>query len=84
MWKRGNKDGLDLFLRPTLMDLHDPFLLPDMEKAADRICEAVKNEEPILVYGDYDVDGITGSSIISKIIESMGGDVTVYIPSRFR
>jgi len=64
-------------------DLHDPYLLKDMEKVVKRIVLAIKNKERILVYGDYDVDGITSTFIMYKVIESMGGDVDFDIPNRF-
>ena len=64
-------------------DLHDPYLLKDMEKVVERIILAVKNNERILVYGDYDVDGITSTFIMYKVIESLGGHVDFDIPNRF-
>lgn len=62
--------------------LYDAFLLPDMDKAAERMIDAVNNEEKIAVYGDYDVDGITGTSVIYLYLRSLGADVSYYIPDR--
>lgn len=55
------------FFRPQLTDLHDPFLMNDMEKAVDRLNRAIGNKERILVYGDYDVDGITAVALVYKL-----------------
>ena len=73
-----------LFIEPKLDSLHDPFLLKDMDKAAERIMKAVKNHEKILIYGDYDVDGITASAILLRYFAwIMPGHITeCYIPDR--
>lgn len=70
------------FLNPEVSDLHDPFLFKDMKKTVERIKEAISREEKILVYGDYDVDGITASAILIKTLKSMGADPLSYIPNR--
>ena len=70
------------FLQPDLSDLHDPYLFRDMKAAVTRIVRAIKQEEPIVIYGDYDVDGITGTAILVKFIRRLGGRVTSYIPDR--
>jgi single-stranded-DNA-specific exonuclease len=62
--------------------LHDPFLLPDMDKAVRRIEQALRGGERIAVYGDYDVDGITATCLLTDCLRSRGGDVVTYIPSR--
>ena len=62
---------------------YDPFLMHDMQKAVDRINEAIENEEKILVYGDYDADGITSTVLLVETLISMGADVSSYIPNRF-
>lgn len=62
---------------------HDPFLLSDMEKATNRINKAISNNEKILVYGDYDADGVTSTTILVKTLESLGATVGWYIPNRF-
>lgn len=71
------------FFRPDLNDLHDPFLMKDMEKAVSRIEDAVKNQENILVYGDYDVDGTTSVALMSSYILSFYPNVATYIPDRY-
>ncbi|MCD7776715.1 MAG: single-stranded-DNA-specific exonuclease RecJ [Firmicutes bacterium] len=62
--------------------LHDPFLLPDMEAAAERILKAVRDGERITVYGDYDVDGVTSTASMCLYLEELGADVDYYIPNR--
>jgi len=71
------------FFRPDLSDLHDPFLMKDMEKAVSRIEEAVENQESILVYGDYDVDGTTSVALMSSYLLSFYPNVATYIPDRY-
>ena len=70
------------FLHPTRMDFYDPFLLPDMEKAVDRIVKAVENKENITIYGDYDVDGITSITLLKNFFANSYVDVKTYIPNR--
>jgi len=70
------------FLNPSLNDLHDPFLLTDMDKAAERIIRAIKNCEKILIYGDYDVDGVTSTSIMYNFLTGQNAIVEYYIPDR--
>lgn len=81
---RGMKDiaSIKRFLKPSLEDMHDPFLLKDMEKATDRICRAIENREKIVVYGDYDVDGVTSTSILCNFLARQGVDADYYIPDR--
>lgn len=62
---------------------YDPFLMHDMQKAVDRINEAIENEEKILIYGDYDADGITSTVLLVETLISMGANVSSYIPNRF-
>lgn len=76
-------DEINKFMNPSIDDLHDPFLLKDMDKAIDRIILAIAQKEKILIYGDYDVDGTTSSSIMYRFLNRLGVDVEVYIPSRF-
>lgn len=71
------------FFRPTLDDLHDPFLMKDMEKAVERIEKAIENQENILVFGDYDVDGTTAVSLVSSYLKSYYPNVATYIPDRY-
>lgn len=71
------------FFRPTLEDLHDPFLMKDMDKAVNRIENAIINQENILVFGDYDVDGTTAVSLVSSYLRSYYLNVSTYIPDRY-
>lgn len=71
------------FLHPSLDDLHDPFLLPDMEKAVKRIERAIGNKERILVYGDYDVDGTTAVALVYKFLRKITSNLDYYIPDRY-
>jgi single-stranded-DNA-specific exonuclease len=71
------------FFRPALKDLHDPFLMTDMQAAVDRIKNAVLREEHILVYGDYDVDGTTSVALMSTFLLSFYDRVATYIPDRY-
>ncbi|TYC15562.1 single-stranded-DNA-specific exonuclease RecJ [Bizionia gelidisalsuginis] len=71
------------FFRPILSDLHDPYLMKDMEKAVQRIEHAIVNNENILVYGDYDVDGTTAVSLMSSYLLTDYPNVATYIPDRY-
>ena len=71
------------FFRPTLDDLHDPFLMKDMDKAVERIEAAIEKGENILVFGDYDVDGTTAVSLVSSYLKSYYPNVATYIPDRY-
>jgi len=70
------------FLKSDLNALHDPFLLKDMDKAVLRIKEAIGKNEKVLIYGDYDVDGITGVTLLYLVLKGLGADVHYYIPHR--
>ena len=70
------------FLEPTRADFHNPFLLPDMEIAVDTIIEAITKKEKIIIYGDYDVDGITSVSVLQKFLEEREINVDHHIPNR--
>jgi len=70
------------FLNPNLSELPDPFCLPDMDKAVDRIVAALKAKERIALYGDYDVDGITGVALLTRFLRSIGHEPLVFIPCR--
>ena len=76
------KEQINLFLNPTRHDFHDPFLMPDMEIAVERIIKAIENKEKILIYGDYDVDGITSITVLKKFLLERGAIVSQYIPNR--
>jgi single-stranded-DNA-specific exonuclease len=72
------------FFRPDLGKLHDPFLMKDMEKAVDRLAEAIERQERILVYGDYDVDGTTSVAVLYRFIQSLNPAVQFYVPDRHK
>lgn len=71
------------FFRPSLDDLHDPFLMKDMDKAVSRIEKAIANKENILIYGDYDVDGTTSVALLSSYLKAYYPNVATYIPDRY-
>ncbi|MGL3000848.1 single-stranded-DNA-specific exonuclease RecJ [Flavobacterium sp. RSSB_23] len=71
------------FFRPSLNDLHNPYLMKDMDKAVERLEKAIENEENILVFGDYDVDGTTAVSLVSGYLRSFYPNVATYIPDRY-
>ncbi|HLL90563.1 MAG TPA: single-stranded-DNA-specific exonuclease RecJ [Tepidisphaeraceae bacterium] len=75
-------DDCRSFLKPSLKCLHDPATIPGLLKAADRIARAIRDREKIVVYGDYDVDGITATAILWHAITRLGGVVAYYIPHR--
>jgi len=76
-------DAAKKFFRPSLSDLHDPFLMKDMDKAITRLEKAIDNNEKILVYGDYDVDGTTAVALVYTFIKSHYTNVDYYIPDRY-
>ena len=77
-----NDDDIKLFLNPTRNDFHDPYLMPDMKPAVDRIIKAIENNEKTIIYGDYDVDGITSITILTRFLQERGLMVSSYIPNR--
>lgn len=72
------------FFRPSLTDLHDPYLMKDMDKAVARIEKAIVEQENILIFGDYDVDGTTAVSLVSSYLKSIYPNVATYIPDRYK
>jgi len=72
------------FFRPEMTHLHDPFIMRDMDRAVDRVVEAIQGSERILVYGDYDVDGTTATSLMVSFLRSRGLDPVYFIPHRIR
>ncbi len=76
-------DQAKTFFRPTLDDLHNPYLMKDMDKAVSRIEKAIANGENILVFGDYDVDGTTAVSLVSSYLKSYYSNIATYIPDRY-
>ncbi len=77
-----NENDIKIFLNPTREDFHDPYLLPDMDIAVERIVKAIQEKEKIIIYGDYDVDGITSISVLKKFLQERGLEVAEYIPNR--
>ncbi len=73
---------IEVFLSPTRQNFHNPFLMPDMNIAVDRIIKAIENQEKIIIYGDYDVDGITSITVLKSFLEDRGIHVGQYIPNR--
>ncbi|TXD81471.1 single-stranded-DNA-specific exonuclease RecJ [Subsaximicrobium wynnwilliamsii] len=71
------------FFRPSLKDLHDPFLMKDMDRAVERIEKALFNNENIMVYGDYDVDGTTSVALMSSYLKTKSNQIATYIPDRY-
>lgn len=85
LYERGiqTKTDLESFLEPKLEDLYDPYELHDMDKAVARIRQAIEGYEQILIYGDYDADGMTAASIVKETLEQLGAECQVYLPNRF-
>ncbi|WP_422360573.1 single-stranded-DNA-specific exonuclease RecJ [Reichenbachiella sp.] len=71
------------FFRPDLDSLHDPFLMKDMDKAVERLTQAIFNEEKILIYGDYDVDGTTSVALAYNFLKELSPNIFTYIPDRY-
>ena len=70
------------FLNPRVEQLHDPFQLTDFSKTADRLLVAVQKKERIVIHGDYDVDGVASTVMVSRLLELLGANVCSYIPNR--
>lgn len=79
-----NYDEAKTFFRPELSQLHDPFLMMDMDKAVSRIEDAINRREKILVYGDYDVDGTTAVALVYSFLKKLYSEVDFYIPDRYK
>ena len=77
-----DNEKISIFLEPNRTNFYDPYLLNDMDKAVDRIVKAIENKEKIIIYGDYDVDGITSISVLKQFLEERGLEVGYYIPNR--
>lgn len=75
-------EEIEKFLHPKIEDLHDPYLMLGMEAAVERLARAVESGEKVVVYGDYDVDGITSISLMVRFLRQLGGSVGYYIPNR--
>src|SRR6056297_2367486 len=77
-----SRDKANKFFYPKFMHLNDPFLFKDVKKAINRILQAIENDEKILVYGDYDVDGTTATSILLLGLQELDANIEFYIPNR--
>lgn len=77
-------DKAKTYFRPDLSEIHDPFLMKDMDKATERLAKAIRKGQKILIYGDYDVDGTTSTSILYLFLQDFGIDVDYYIPHRYK
>lgn len=77
-------EQIKIFLEPTRDNFYDPFLLPDMEKGVKRILQAINNKEKIVIFGDYDVDGITSTTVLKKFLEERDLEIEYYIPNRLK
>ena len=75
-------DSVERFMEANLQMLHDPMKFDGMSEAAKRTFAAIKNNEKIVIYGDYDVDGVTSSALLVKVLEGLGARVTFFIPNR--
>jgi single-stranded-DNA-specific exonuclease len=84
LWQRGYRDveGVRAFLDPRLQSLGDPFQLTDLRRAAERIRQAIEAREKIVIFGDYDVDGITSSALLWRILRRLGAEVETFLPLR--
>src|SRR2546429_417922 len=82
MYNRGltEKDKIQEFLEPKYENLHDPFLFKDMQKAVNRIWQAIENKEGICIYGDYDADAVTANAVLQQTFAHLGVKVSSYIP----
>ena len=78
------EEKIRVFLNPTRYDFYDPFLLPDIDIAVERIIKAINNKEKIIIFGDYDVDGITSTTVLKKFLDERGMKVSTYIPNRLK
>ncbi len=72
-----------IYFRPKLEDLHDPFLMKDMDKAVERVIKAIELKQKILIYGDYDVDGTTAVAVVYNYLKNFHSDILYYVPDRY-
>ena len=75
-------EDIKIFLNPTRNNFHNPYLMPDMKQAIDRIMQAIENKDKVIIYGDYDVDGITSITVLHKFLKERGLETGYYIPNR--
>src|SRR5436190_4882730 len=78
-----DKEGAHAFLNPSLSQLHDPSLMLGMSAAVERLLHAIDNQQPILIYGDYDVDGTTGTAVLLRALNMLGATTGFHVPHRF-
>src|SRR5690625_2021975 len=78
------KEDTYLFFNGSIKDLHDPFEMKDMNRAVERINKAIKNQEKILIYGDYDVDGVTAVTLMYSVLSNHTSSLLYYIPDRYK
>src|SRR5258706_5332653 len=74
--------AIENFLQPRLKNLADPFLLPNMDKAVERLFRAREQNEPLVIFGDYDVDGVTSTALLVEVLRPLGWRVEFYLPNR--
>src|SRR5437867_3207753 len=74
--------AISAFLQPRLKNLADPFLLPNMTAAVDRLFAACERSEPLVIFGDYDVDGVTSTALLIEVLRTLGWKVDFYLPHR--
>jgi single-stranded-DNA-specific exonuclease len=79
-----NFDQAKYYFRPSLNELHDPFIMKDMDKAVSRLLQAIEKQEEILIYGDYDVDGVTSVSLVYGFLKQYHSKLQFYIPDRYK
>ena len=79
-----DEEEIKIFLNPTRSDFHNPYLMPDMEIAVDRIIKAIETNEKVMIYGDYDVDGITSITVLKKFLKERGLEAGHRIPNRLK
>jgi single-stranded-DNA-specific exonuclease len=79
-----NYEDAKLFFRPKLEHLHDPFMMKDMDRAVERLDKAISNEEKIMVFGDYDVDGTTSVALVYQFLKKFYNHLIYYIPDRYK
>ena len=84
LWQRGHQSAEQVraFLDPRLQSLGDPFQLTDLRRAAERILKAISSREKMVIFGDYDVDGITSSALLWRVLRKLGADVETFLPLR--
>src|SRR3954469_18502683 len=75
-------DRISNFLQPRLKGLADPFLLPNMARAVDRLFQAREQKEPLVIFGDYDVDGVTSTALLFEVLSKLGWKANYYLPHR--